>query len=132
MGNKLVLVCALLCFYSWLHSAGPTSDDLAVACTYRSTDTSARAGEREYYYLNRLHDTETPAAVASPWFNEAMRSALKPLEEEVARLVTKVDGLNAKVYRLDAKVDRLNAKVNRLDAKVDGLDAKVDGLDARR
>ena len=69
--------------------------------------------------------------MAPPWFNEAMRSALKPLEEQVGQLGAKVDGLNVKVNRLDAKVDRLGAKVDRLDAKVDRLDANIDRLDAK-
>ena len=71
------------CFYPEFNPACPTKADLAIAYTYRSTVISARSGEGEYYYLNRLHGAETLAAVAPPWFNEVMRSVLRPLEEKI-------------------------------------------------
>ena len=67
-----------------MHNPGcPTDKDLPIAYTYRSTVISARAEEGEYCYLNWPYCAETLAAVAPPWFNEAMRATLEPLEDRI-------------------------------------------------
>ena len=44
--------------------------------------------------------------MVSPWFNDAMRSVLGPLE----------DRINAKINQVDVKIDQVNAKID--DVKV--------------
>ena len=76
---------------------------------------SARAGEGEYYYLNWPHCAETLAAVAPPWFDDALKTAMGRLEDRMDLLED----------RMDKKIDQLKAD---LTTKLDQVDTKVDQM----
>ena len=108
---------------------------------------SARAGEGEYYYLNWPHCAETLAAVAPPWFDDALKTAMGRLEDRMDlledRMDKKIDQLKAdlttKIDQVDTKVDQLKAdlttKIDQVDTKVDQMKAdlttKIDQVDTK-
>ena len=128
MGNRLVLgVRVANCFYSGLHIAGPTptKDDLAIAYTYRTSVISARAGEGEYYPPNRPQCAKMLAAVAPPWFNEAMRSIVAPLEDSIAQVNTKMDQMNTRMNQMNTKITDVNTRMDEMNTKIDEVKVEL-------
>jgi len=53
------------------------------------------------------------------------------LQTRVAGIETKVDGLQTRVAGIETKVDGLQTRVAGIETKVDGLQTKVDGINSK-
>src|SRR3990167_3259978 len=62
---------------------------------------------------------------------KASKDDIARLETKVAGIETKVDGLQTRVAGIETKVDGLQTRVAGIETKVDGLQTKVDGINSK-